>query len=304
MSEPLSEHAAGAARAAWASASAAAQSAGVEMGLLLDASETRRTAELFAEVWAVTGGPMPISGDLIRALVHTGNYAAGAWWDTDLVGASVGFLALDGGRLSLHSHITGVARMARRANVGFALKQHQRAWALSQGILEVTWTFDPLVRANARFNLVKLGAEGVAYLPDFYGEMEDGVNAGDRSDRCAVRWVLNDPRAVAASAGASIEGDDLRPRAAAGTVLVAVGLNDAPTVINTGEPPVTSDPVLCQVPADIVAMRAADPGKARAWRDALGDTMGAAMGAGFVASTITRDGWYLLTRSDDEEPDE
>ena len=133
MSEPLSEHAAGVARAAWASASAAAQSAGIEMGLLLDASETRRTAELLAEVWAVTGGPMPISGDLIRALVHTGNYAAGAWWDTDLVGASVGFLALAGGRLSLHSHITGVARIARRSNVGFALKQHQRAWALSQG---------------------------------------------------------------------------------------------------------------------------------------------------------------------------
>ena len=48
-------------------------------------------------------------------------------------------------------------------------------------------------------------------------------------------------------------------------------------------------------------MRAADPGKARAWREALGDTMGAVMGAGFVASTITGDGFYLLTQSDDEE---
>ena len=171
------------------------------MGLLLDASEARRTAELFAEVWGVADGPMPISGDLIRALVHTGNYAAGAWAGTDLVGASVAFLALDNGRLSLHSHITGVARAARGGSVGFALKQHQRAWALSHGIREVTWTFDPLVRGNARFNLVKLGAVAVSYLVDFYGQMEDGVNAGDRSDRCAVRWELDTPRAVAASEG-------------------------------------------------------------------------------------------------------
>ena len=56
-----------------------------------------------------------------------------------------------------------------------------------------TWTFDPLVRANARFNLVKLGAVAVAYLTDFYGEMQDGINAGDRSDRCAVKWELDDP---------------------------------------------------------------------------------------------------------------
>ena len=79
-------------------------------------------------------GPVPISGDLIRALAYTGNYAAGAWAGADLVGASVAFLALDNGRLSLHSHVTGVARPARGGSVGFALKQHQRAWALSHGI--------------------------------------------------------------------------------------------------------------------------------------------------------------------------
>jgi predicted GNAT superfamily acetyltransferase len=299
--EPLSEHAAGAARAAWARASAAAQAAGVEMGLLLEASETRRTAELFAEVWAVTGGPMPISGDLIRALVHTGNYAVGAWSGADLVGASVAFFALDGRRLSLHSHITGVARTARGSNVGFALKQHQRAWALSQGINEVTWTFDPLVRANARFNLVKLGAVAIAYLRDFYGEMQDGVNAGDRSDRCAVRWVLDDPRIVSASAGPTLEGEDLRSPVTTGRVLLAVDPDGGPAVMADGGSRVGSDPVLCQVPADIVAMRAADPGKGRAWREALRDTMGATMDAGFVASSITREGWYVLNRILDEE---
>ena len=33
------------------------------------------------------------------------------------------------------------------------------------------WTYDPLIRRNARLNLVRLGAEVVAFLPDFYGEL-------------------------------------------------------------------------------------------------------------------------------------
>ncbi len=299
MPDQIPEHTIRAARAAWGSASAAAQAAGVEMGLLLDASEARRTAELFAEVWGVGDGRLPISGDLIRALVYTGNYAVGAWAGADLVGASVAFLALDNGRLSLHSHVTGVARPARGGSVGLALKQHQRAWALSHGIREVTWTFDPLVRANARFNLVKLGAVAVSYLIDFYGEMEDGVNAGDRSDRCAVRWDLDAP-----PAGAAGDGATPGPPPSGGTVLLAVGPDDTPALKDTEGKAVISSQVLCQVPADIVAMRSTDPDKARAWRDALGATMGAAMEAGYVASFISRDGWYVLTRTEDEEADE
>jgi predicted GNAT superfamily acetyltransferase len=299
MPDPLSEHAIRAARAAWGSASTAAQAAGVELGLLLDAAEARRTARLLAEVWGVADGSLPVSGDLIRALVYTGNYAAGAWAGQDLIGASVAFLALDNGRLSLHSHITGVIRAARGGNVGFALKQHQRAWALSHGIREVTWTFDPLVRGNARFNLVKLGAVAVSYLVDFYGQMEDGVNVGDRSDRCAVRWELDAPPIVAAR-------DEATPGQppAGSTVLLAVGPDDTPAFGDIEGPAVGSGPVWCQVPADIVAMRATDLGKARAWRDALGATMGAAMDAGFTAGFISRDGWYVLTRTQDEESGE
>lgn len=299
-SEPLSEHTVHAARTAWERASVAAQAAGVELGLLLDASEARRTAELFATVWAVTDGPLPISGDLIRALVHTGNYAAGAWAGTELVGASVGFLALDQGRLSLHSHITAVAPGARRSGAGFALKQHQRAWALSHGIPAVTWTFDPLVRANARFNLVRLGALAVSYFADFYGEMLDGINAGDRSDRCAVRWQLNAPRVVAASEGMPSQPEEPGQPPSGGTALLAVGPDDTPALLNADGSAVNSGSVRCQIPADIVAMRTANPGRARAWRDALGETMGAAMEAGFVATSITPDGWYLLARGDEE----
>ena len=63
------------------------------------------------------------------------------------------------------------------------------------------WTFDPLIRRNAHFNLVKLGAEVVKFLPDFYGRLDDAVSGSDRSDRFEVKWRLDSPRVRRALAG-------------------------------------------------------------------------------------------------------
>ena len=54
----------------------------------------------------------------------------------------------------------------------------------------VTWTYDPLIRRNAFFNLTRLGARPVEYLVDFYGEMTDAINAGQGSDRLMLHWDL------------------------------------------------------------------------------------------------------------------
>lgn len=51
----------------------------------------------------------------------------------------------------------------------------------------------PLVRRNAYFNLVKLGARATDYLPDCYGPMHDGLNRGEASDRLFVEWDLLSP---------------------------------------------------------------------------------------------------------------
>ena len=55
------------------------------------------------------------------------------------------------------------------------------------------WTFDPLVRRNAWFNIAVLGAEVREYLPSFYGSMTDAINAGDDSDRLLVTWDVGRP---------------------------------------------------------------------------------------------------------------
>ena len=54
-----------------------------------------------------------------------------------------------------------------------------------------------LFRSNARFNLMKLGVDVTDYLPNFYGEMADALNAGDESDRLLVSWKT-DTQAVQA----------------------------------------------------------------------------------------------------------
>jgi predicted GNAT superfamily acetyltransferase len=50
------------------------------------------------------------------------------------------------------------------------------------------------------------------------------------------------------------------------------------------------------VPEDAVAIRQRDPQAGRAWRLALRESFGAAINDGYRATSITRDGWYTLTR--------
>jgi predicted GNAT superfamily acetyltransferase len=233
---------------------------------------------LFAAVWA---GDAALPVNFMRALAHGGHYLAGAYESGRLVGASVGFVWGGGGKL--HSHITGVAPEAQGQGVGYALKLHQRDWAADRGLAEITWTFDPLVRRNAWFNLIKLGARIESYQPDFYGPMADGINDGDETDRCFVAW------SVADSDPGSAPPDD----APAARLLVA-GPGEEPE--RTGGDAESAAVILCQVPADIVALRGRDAGLGRRWRFALRETMGRAMQDGYAPVSITKEGNYVLTR--------
>ncbi len=139
-----------------------------------------------------------VSPELLRAVEHAGGYVAAAFVADNMVGASFGFLARHEGRPALHSHITGILPGVQHAGVGRAMKSHQRAWAAANDIEWVTWTFDPIVRRNAWFNIEVLGARLSDYLPDFYGPMSDAVNAEDESDRVLCAWPVDpsvdDPR--------------------------------------------------------------------------------------------------------------
>jgi predicted GNAT superfamily acetyltransferase len=247
---------------------------------LVELDDLRELAQLFLTIWERSSEP-PINSDLLRALSHSGNYIAGARSDGRLVGGIVGWLGMhSSGEPHMHSHILGVLAGSEMRGLGFDLKQHQRSWCLRRGIRRVEWTFDPLVRRNAYFNLDKLGATAAEYLVDFYGAMHDGINAGDESDRILVRWDLEPARAAAAlGAGGSA------PR------LLSAGESGEPVIT-----PVEGPIAVCEVPDDIVGMRHARPDLAHRWRKALRSTLGAHLMSGGAVAGVTREGWYVLDR--------
>jgi predicted GNAT superfamily acetyltransferase len=88
----------------------------------------------------------------------------------------------------------------RAAGIGFAIKLAQRAECLANGVTEMRWTFDPLIRRNAHVNLVKLGATVRAFHPNFYGNLADAINGDDATDRFEVSWRLDAPVGALAAA--------------------------------------------------------------------------------------------------------
>jgi predicted GNAT superfamily acetyltransferase len=277
-----------------AAAAAAATRANVEILPILDAEAAHRVSGLLSEIWAKDHDQPIVAAEIIRTLAHVNAYGAMAVSGVDVVGAALGFLGFDDRGTYLHSYIAGVTERLRGSNVGFALKQHQRAWTLRHGMTTVTWTFDPLVRRNAYFNLVKLGAAAVAFHKDFYGSMHDEVNAGDLSDRILIEWSLDSPRAVGASALAAEPLDITAFDKRSTVVRLSVGAGGAPEVATE-----RGTVELVRIPDDIVALRNADPGLARRWRLALRETLGVALEEGYRADGITRDGWYVVRRSVD-----
>lgn len=272
-------------------ADAAALAAGVAVRELTDLGELTEVVRLYASIWGRDENP-PMTLELLRAFTKAGNYVGGAFDGDTLVGACVGFFHAPA-EDALHSHIAGVAPGLSGRHVGFALKLHQRAWAMLRGVSEIAWTFDPLVSRNAYFNLVKLAAQPVEYLPNFYGAMVDTLNGDDDSDRLLVRWRLRDDAVVAACSGGSapsLVADEM-----AGGAVVALDIAD------DGSPApgrLDGRTALVAVPRDIRALRATDPALAQRWRIAVRDTLGALVADGAHIAGFDRAGWYVVRRDD------
>jgi len=219
-------------------------------------AQLARTIELFHEIW---GSPKPmVTVELLRAINHAGGFTAAAYVDDEMVGASFGFLGMHRDEPALHSHVTGVTSKLRSSGIGQAMKRRQRAWAAERGLRWVTWTFDPLVRANAWFNLEVLGATVDEYLVDFYGPLDDEINAADETDRILVAWPTR---------------RDLTPIAM---------------------PRLDGELTLIETPHDIVELRRSDPAMAQQWRTRVRQELGERLAAGATVIGFTRTGEYRL----------
>jgi predicted GNAT superfamily acetyltransferase len=268
-------------------AARAAAAAGVTIRELTDLAELSGVISLYEEIWRPTASP-PVSTELLRAMSKAGNYVAAAFDGAKLVGACVGFFTAPVAG-ALHSHVAGVSATVAGRHVGFALKLHQRAWTLRHGVGVIEWTFDPLVARNAFFNIGKLGGRPAEYLPNFYGDMDDGINGDDDTDRLLLHWDLDSPKVNAACAGVS-QGADRR---ALGRAAVALDRSE-----HGGPVAGQSDDalVLVAVPTDVERLRTSDPGQAREWRAAVREVLGGLLADGARVIGFDRDGWYVVQR--------
>lgn len=223
-----------------------------------DMDNLRSTAQ---SVWGANAANM-VSSDYLMALSHCGGYIAGAYSpDGLMIGCSFGMLARHRGDWCLHSHITGVLPGMQNTGIGTLIKQHQREWAIDNDLSAITWTFDPLVRRNAWFNIAHLGAEAVEFHENFYGPLNDDINGDDETDRLLARW-------------------DIRPSRR----------QPAPNALS----------LLIPTPPDIVTLRTTDPEAARHWRRTMREQLSDALITHEICS-FTSDGSYVLSRkiSDD-----
>ena len=233
---------------------------------------------VFDDIWHPDPTNRPASADMLRALSHAGNYVVGAYVDGALAGGSVGFFAAPLGE-SLHSHMTGVSRLGAGHQVSYALKLHQREWALARGITTITWTFDPLVARNAYFNVTKLGAQPTSYHRDFYGDIGDELGGADESDRVLMSWSLPDAPTSASRtdtastdiAGSDITGSDIAGAGAAAPVgdaqvIELIDVSDLSHPTLTEARYTDADTLHIAVPRDIEGLRRTDPRTASRWR--------------------------------------
>ncbi len=134
--------------------------------------------------------------DTYFAAAAHGSYLCVGRIEGQPVAAAFAFLSLDAltGGLGLHSHMAAVIPDVASQGIGRAIKFHQRDWATARGISAITWTFDPLQRRNAWFNLVSLGASVIGFRANYYGVLDDAINGVDETDRFEVRWPVADDR--------------------------------------------------------------------------------------------------------------
>lgn len=230
----------------------AARAAGVTIAPVAAPDELDVLRATMHDVW---GPEIVPPRNLLRGMAISGACLLVARREGAPIGFALGWLGWHDG-VHFHSHQVGVNADARAGGVGLALKLAQRAMCLEHGIDEMRWTFDPMLFANARFNLVRLGANVVAFLPHCYGERRDAFNTGDTTDRVEVSWALGRP----------VGGAQVVP---------------APT-----------DTVV-SIPRDYQGLRVSDPVAAAAARARVGAELAAAVADGGAVLGLGDDGYVV-----------
>lgn len=263
-------------------------------------AEYRAVEQIQKEAWGFDDLDVVPMTQLIAA-EHAGGILLGAFEGDLMVGFVYGFPAHESGRLSIHSHMLAVRPAWRNLQVGFYLKLAQREEALSMGIGEITWTFDPLQSLNAHLNFSKLGVTSRRYIVNFYGEQTSSpLHQGFGTDRLWVSWKISSRRVRDRIQSRDHAQFDIASLSEVEGASLAVGSEDQKPVVFG----ITGDRSLIEIPHNINALKERDPQLGRAWREATRAAFLEALGAGFEVVEFLRlkgEGsprwFYLLERS-------
>jgi len=250
--------------------------------------ECAAAVELQREVWGPNYDDV-VPGTLLHIVDYIGGLAAGAFDSSnELLGFVFGVNGVRDGELVHWSHMLGVRESARNLGLGRKLKEYQRDTLGAVGVKRIFWTFDPLMSKNAYFNLNRLGAEVVEYVPDMYGTTTSPLHLGLATDRLIVCLKTT-----------SVESTALRTTPVAGNpVLTAFPrLNDMTLSVGDRSP----EAALIEIPSDVLDVLARTPAAARTWRLAVRDHFQWALSHDYSVVGMHRDpatdrSFYLVTR--------
>lgn len=259
----------------------------IDIRPLRSVAECHAAAALQRDVW---GGDYTdvVPATLLHVVDYVGGLAAGAFDESgELLGFVFGVSGVRDGDLVHWSHMLGVRVSARNLGLGRRLKEYQRDALRAIGVKRILWTFDPLMAKNAYFNLNRLGAKVVEYVPDMYGTSTSPLHLGMPTDRLIVclETTMREP-----------EIRSTEPRAA--PVFTAFPrLNDV-TASRDGKLP---EHALIEIPAEVLETLAQSPSSARTWRLAVRDYFQWALARGYVVTGVRRDAaanrsFYVLER--------
>lgn len=233
----------------------------VQIRLVETQDEYRAVEEVSKAAWGLGDYREVIPAHLMITFQQNGGLVLGAWLAGELVGFSLSFVGLTAdGRVKVCSEQLGVLPQYQNLQLGYQLKVAQRQHLQARGMALATWTYDPLESKNANLNIHKLGAVCNSYFVNLYGEAE-GINAGLPTDRFQVDWWVSSAHVARRIGGQSmVTLADLQATAVP-LINPAPANRPAENVAHLHE-----TRLLLQVPANIRAIKQADPALALAWR--------------------------------------